>query len=63
MQRHSDPYFHYHSIQNIKDYLAGYSCQSTLATTNQIPQVEAGQNYTIPKGLPIPTAVATEQIA
>ena len=61
MQRHSDPYFHYHSIQNIKDYLAGYSCQSTLATTNQIPQVEAGQNYTIPKGTAYTlTAVATD---
>ena len=61
MQRHSDPYFHYHSIQNIKDYLAGYSCQSTLATTNQIPQVDAGQNYTIPKGTAYTlTAVATD---
>ena len=61
MQRHSDPYFHYYSIQNIKDYLAGFSCQSTLATTNQIPQVEAGQNYTIPKGTAYTlTAVATD---
>ena len=61
MQRHSDPYFHYHSIQNIKDYLAGYSCQTTLVTTNQIPQVEAGQDYTIPKGTAyILTAVATD---
>ena len=61
MQRHSDPYFHYHSIQNIKDYLAGYSCQTILATTNQIPQVEAGQDYTIPKGTAYTlTAVATD---
>ncbi|MCH1418084.1 MAG: M12 family metallo-peptidase [Flavobacteriaceae bacterium] len=61
MQRHSDPYFHYHNIQNIKDYLAGYSCQTTLATTNQIPQVEAGQDYTIPKGTAYSlTAVATD---
>lgn len=61
MQRHSDPYFHYHSIQNIKDYLAGYSCQTTLATTNHIPQVEAGQDYTIPKGTAYSlTAVATD---
>jgi subtilisin-like proprotein convertase family protein len=61
MQRHSDPYFHYHSIQNIKDYLARYACQTTLATSNQIPQVEAGQNYTIPKGTAYTlTAVATD---
>ena len=61
MQRHSDPYFHYHNIQNIKDYLAGYSCQTTLATTNQIPQVEAGQDYIIPKGTAYSlTAVATD---
>ena len=61
MQRHSDPYFHYHSIQNIKDYLARYACQTTSATTNQIPQVEAGQDYTIPKGTAYTlTAVATD---
>ena len=42
MQRHSDPYFHYHSIQNIQDYLANQACQVATVSSNQIPTVSAG---------------------
>ncbi|MGB1448630.1 MAG: reprolysin-like metallopeptidase [Flavobacteriaceae bacterium] len=61
MQRHSDPYFHYHSIQNISTYLATKACQNTIVTTNQIPEVSAGSDYTIPKGTAYTlTAVASD---
>ena len=61
MQRHSDPYFHYHNIQNVQNYLSSYACQTTAATTNQIPEVNAGQDYVIPKGTAyVLSAVATD---
>ena len=50
MQRHSDPYFHYHSIQNIEDYLANQACQVSVSTSNQVPTVSAGENKAIPIG-------------
>ena len=61
MQRHSDPYFHYHNIKNINTYLNTQACQTEIGTTNQIPIVEAGADYTIPKGTAYTlTAVATD---
>ena len=50
MQRHSDPYFHYHSIQNIEDYLANQACHVSASTSNQVPTVSAGENKAIPTG-------------
>ena len=50
MQRHSDPYFHYHSIQNIQNYLANQACQVATLSENQIPTVSAGEDKAIPKG-------------
>ncbi len=49
-QRHSDPYFHYHNIVQINAYLANNSCQETQNTTNHIPTVSAGDDFTIPIG-------------
>ena len=61
MQRHSDPYFHYHNIQNIKSYLSTKACQTTTLISNQIPLVSAGEDFTIPKGTAYTlTAVATD---
>ena len=61
MQRHSDPYFHYHNIQNINNYLNTKACQTDLVSLNEIPVVEAGQDYIIPKGTAYTlTAVATD---
>jgi subtilisin-like proprotein convertase family protein len=59
IQNHSDPYFHYYSIKNIRDYLARNSCQATSSIVNQPPQVSAGQEVNIPKG----TAYILEAIA
>ncbi|RNC83490.1 MAG: T9SS C-terminal target domain-containing protein [Winogradskyella sp.] len=52
VQDHSDPYFHYYSIQQVLDNLETRTCwqgqSSTL--TNEPPVAEAGPNYTIPAG-------------
>lgn len=50
LQNHSDPYFHYNSIKNIKDYLDRFSCQTTISLPNQAPTVNAGSDISIPKG-------------
>ena len=50
MQRHSDPYFHYHSIQDVESYVDNVSCHSNVNSSNQKPTVSAGEDYYIPKG-------------
>jgi subtilisin-like proprotein convertase family protein len=50
MQRHSDPYFHYHSIQDIDSYVDNVSCHSNVNSLNQKPSVSAGEDFYIPKG-------------
>lgn len=51
VQPHSDDYFTYRSILQIQTNMATKTCPvSTPMTTNQTPAVDAGANYTIPKG-------------
>ncbi len=50
MQRHSDPYFHYHSIQDVESYVDNVSCHSNINSLNQKPTVSAGKDFYIPKG-------------
>ncbi len=52
VQAHSDPYFHAVSIEQITDYIKSTSCQTNSSTGNAVPTVNAGANYTIPKGTP-----------
>ncbi len=52
IQLHSDPYFHYHSLKNINEYVASRSCYSSEVSTNQLPLVDAGPDYTLPVGTP-----------
>ncbi len=52
VQAHSDPYFHAVSIEQITDYIKSTSCQTNTSTGNAVPAVNAGANYTIPKGTP-----------
>ena len=52
LQPHSDPYFHAISIQQVTDYVKSTSCQTNINTGNAVPTVDAGLNYTIPKGTP-----------
>ena len=50
VQANSDPYFHARSIEQITNYIKTRSCQTNTATGNAVPSVNAGANYTIPKG-------------
>ena len=50
VQDHSDPYFHYHSIDQIMDNLDIRTCWTSTAITNNSPVANAGNDYTIPQG-------------
>ncbi|MFT5628579.1 MAG: hypothetical protein ACI92X_001832 [Dokdonia sp.] len=50
VQANSDPYFHARSIEQVTDYIKTTSCQTNTNTGNAVPAVNAGSNYTIPKG-------------
>jgi hypothetical protein len=55
VQMHSDPFFHSKSIEQITDYIQtgiGNTCGTTLALTNNLPTVNAGSDYTVPKSTP-----------
>jgi subtilisin-like proprotein convertase family protein len=50
VQDHSDPYFHYHSIDQIMDNLDIRTCWTSTTITNNPPVANAGNDYTIPQG-------------
>ncbi len=52
VQDHSDPYFHYHSIDQVLNNVgaAPNNCAVTTAITNAPPVADAGSDYTIPMG-------------
>jgi len=52
VQDHSDPYFHYHSINQILNNVASApnNCAETTVITNNPPVANAGLDYTIPNG-------------
>jgi hypothetical protein len=52
VQPHSDAYFHAKSIQQVTDYVKSTSCQTDTNTGNAVPTVNAGTDFTIPKGTP-----------
>ncbi|MBQ4837895.1 reprolysin-like metallopeptidase [Pseudoalteromonas luteoviolacea] len=55
LQASSDPYFHIHSIEQMATYTrqgGGSSCGVRNAKANQMPIVNAGDNYTIPARTP-----------
>ena len=52
VQKHSDPYFHYHSLKNINDYVQNQTCYTSSLIENNPPTVNAGADYTIPIGTP-----------
>ena len=52
VQSVSDPYFHWFTIQQVTNYIKTTSCQTNINTGNAVPTVNAGLNYTIPKGTP-----------
>ena len=60
----TDHYFHIASLEQITAYTTvgtGGSCASPLLTGNNVPTVNAGQNYTVPKETPFAlTATAND---
>ena len=52
VQAHSDAYFHFYSIEQITNYIATTSCQTTTNLNQATPTANAGVNYTIPKNTP-----------
>lgn len=52
VQLNSDAYFTYRSILQIQNNMAGKTCPTSVPTNNTPPTVNAGPDYTIPKGTP-----------
>ncbi|AWA29490.1 hypothetical protein HYN48_04965 [Flavobacterium magnum] len=52
VQLHSDDYFTYANIIQIQQNLATKTCPVSVALSNTPPTVDAGADYTIPKGTP-----------
>jgi len=50
LQQHGDPYFHYHSIKNILNYVETISCGSFTSIETQAFDIDAGPDYNIPIG-------------
>lgn len=50
VQAHSDDYFHSKSILQVQNNLQNKPCAVNTNVNNQVPVVDAGGNYTIPKG-------------
>ncbi|NNK39192.1 MAG: proprotein convertase P, partial [Winogradskyella sp.] len=50
VQDHSDPYFHYNSIDQILNNLITQTCWVGLPISNNPPVADAGSDYTIPTG-------------
>lgn len=62
VQNHSDPYFHYYSIQQIYTFISQEAtCATILSTANATPTANGGGSYTIPKSTPFKlTGTATD---
>jgi len=52
VQANVHPNFHAASIEQVTDYVKSTSCQTNTNTGNAVPVVNAGSNYTIPRGTP-----------
>ncbi|WP_296385131.1 immunoglobulin-like domain-containing protein [Winogradskyella sp.] len=50
VQANVTPNFHAASIEQVTDYIKTTSCQTNTNTGNAVPVVNAGSNYTIPRG-------------
>ena len=50
MQSNSDPYFHYHSINQITQRFSVKTCWTSTPISNNPPLADAGKDYVIPQG-------------
>lgn len=53
LQVNSDAYFHAASIKEINDYLATQSCGTVNTSATEVPEVNAGSDYTVPASTPL----------
>ena len=61
VQANKDAYFHAISIQQVTDLIKTKTCPVIISTGNAVPLVNAGLDYTIPKGTPFMlTGTATD---
>ena len=61
VQQHSDPNFHYFSIQNVRNIVDNNAlCATEILITDSYPTVEAGDDYTIPKRTPYELVASLE---
>jgi len=63
-QNNSDPFFHSHSLDEINSFVesgGGRNCAQISTTSNSMPDVNAGSDYTIPANTPFElTGAATD---
>ncbi|MGG7036224.1 MAG: reprolysin-like metallopeptidase, partial [Flavobacterium sp.] len=52
IQKYKDAYFHAISIQQVTNNIKTKTCPTLISTGNAVPVVNAGLDYTIPKGTP-----------
>ena len=53
LQNHSDPYFHYLSIQNVRNIIDNNAlCAEETPIAESTPQIDAGDDLSVPKGTP-----------
>ncbi|MFM9824594.1 reprolysin-like metallopeptidase [Flavobacterium sp.] len=52
IQKNCDSYFHAISIQQVTDIIKTKTCAILISTGNAVPVINAGLDYTIPKGTP-----------
>ena len=52
IQLHGDPYFHFYSLQNIKNFVSNLSCGETEILSTTSFSVDAGADFFIPIGTP-----------
>ena len=50
VQDHSDPYFHYGTINQVLNNLDNRTCWTSTVISNNPPTANAGEDYTIPQG-------------
>jgi uncharacterized repeat protein (TIGR01451 family) len=65
VQGSSNPYFHFYSYEEMRNYITPGiglgDCPAPVSTGNSAPVVDAGRDYTIPKGTPfVLTGVASD---
>jgi len=64
VQPHSDPYFHFFTIEQVTAHVASRNCDTEASLSQNTPTANAGADYNIPRGTPFKlTGVGTVDAA